>query len=135
MHVTFEGKQIRVNVDTFLGYHTNHTMMKIFEKLNKIRAYQRANLSFLESLEDYDIICEIGNAQEAGTFTTAKQLLLCQIGAPATLRRRLERMVNLGVVTKARNAQDGRMAELRLVPDVLKAYAKLGKHIEKLDKS
>ena len=110
-------------------------MTKIFEKLNKIRAYQRANLPFLESLEDYDIICEIGNAQEAGTFTTAKQLLLYQLGAPATLRRRLERMVKLGVVTKARNAQDGRMAELRLAPDVLKTYAKLGKHIDKLDKS
>ena len=109
--------------------------MKIFEKLNKIRAHQRANLAFLESLEDYDIVCEIGNAQEAGTFMTAKQLLLCQLGAPATLRRRLERMVKLGVVNKVRNAQDGRMAELRLAPDILRAYAKLAKYIEKLDRS
>src|SRR5271157_3177203 len=73
--------------------------MKIFEKLNTIRAYQRAHLQFLESLEDYDIVCEIGAAQEAGKFMTAKQLLLCDLGAPATLRRRLERMVKMGIIT------------------------------------
>ena len=53
--------------------------MKIFEKLNSIRAYQRTHLQFLESLEDYDIVCEIGAAQEAGKFMTAKQLLLCGV--------------------------------------------------------
>lgn len=109
--------------------------MKIFEKLNRIRVHQRTHLQFLESLEDYDIVCEIGNAQEAGKFMTAKQLLLCELGAPATLRRRLERLVKLGVVTKQRNLNDGRMAELRLAPDILKAYAKLGKMIERLEKS
>lgn len=109
--------------------------MKIFEKLNSIRAYQRAHLQFLESLEDYDIVCEIGAAQESGKFMTAKQLLLCGLGAPATLRRRLERMVKMGIVTKRRNLHDGRMAELRLAPDILRSYAKLGKAIDKFDKS
>src|SRR5271166_5611522 len=108
--------------------------MKIFEKLNTIRAYQRAHLQFLESLEDYDIVCEIGAAQEAGKFMTAKQLLLCDLGAPATLRRRLERMVKMGIITKRRNLHDGRMAELRLASDVLKSYAKLGKAIDRFDK-
>ena len=64
-----------------------------------------------------------------------KQLLLCDLGAPATLRRRLERMVKMGIVTKRRNLHDGRMAELRLAPDVLRAYAKLGKLIDRFDKS
>ena len=105
--------------------------MKIFEKLNTIRAHQRAHLSFLESLEDYDLVCEIGNAQESGKFMTAKQLLLCGLGAPATLRRRLERLVKMGIVTKRRNLHDGRMAELRLAPDILRAYAKLGKLMDR----
>jgi DNA-binding MarR family transcriptional regulator len=105
--------------------------MKIFEKLNAIRSYQRTHLLFLESLEDYDIVCEIGAAQEAGKFMTAKQLLLCDLGAPATLRRRLERMVKMGIVTKRRNVHDGRMAELRLAPDILRAYAKLGKLVDR----
>lgn len=77
-------------------------------------------------------MCEIGAAQEAGKFMTAKQLLLCDLGAFATLRRRLERMVKMGIVTKRRNVHDGRdMAELRLAPDILRAYAKLGKLVDR----
>lgn len=109
--------------------------MKIFEKLRKIRAFQRQHLPFLESLEDYDILCEIGYSQEREGFTSAKHLLMCEIGTPATLRRRLERLVELGVVTKQRSTDDARMAELRLAPNILKIHTQLARMIDKLDKS
>ena len=48
------------------------------------------------------MVCEIGAAQETGTLIIAKNLLEANLGAPATIRRRLERLVKLGIVTKTK---------------------------------
>lgn len=108
--------------------------MTIFKKLNSIRAFQRTNMSYLESLEDYDMVCEIGSAQEAGTLILAKHLVEGSLGAPATLRRRLDRLVKLGIVTKTRGKDDERTAPLQLSRDAIKAYGRLEKFIDRLDK-
>ena len=108
--------------------------MKIFEKLNSIRAFQRTNMPYLESLEDYDIVCEIGAAQEGGMVFIPKRLIEDNLGAPATIRRRLDRLVKLGIVTKGQGKDDHRTAPLQLTRDAIKAYAKLEKLIERLDK-
>lgn len=65
---------------------------------------------------------------------SAKSLVDGHIGAPATIRRRLERLVKLGVVTKTKSKEDQRTALLFLTKDTQKAYGKLEKHIERLDK-
>lgn len=106
--------------------------MKTFNKLNSIRAFERTNMSYLQTLEDYDLVCEIGTGQEAGAPVIAKALVDGHLGAPATIRRRLERLVKLGVVTKTKSKEDQRMALLYLTKDAIKAYGKLEKHIDRL---
>ncbi len=108
--------------------------MKTFEKLNRIRAFQRQHMPYLKALEAYDMICEIGTAQEKGTLILAKHLIEDNLGANATLRRHLERLVKLGIVTKSKGKDDERTAPLHLSKDALKAYGKLEKFIERLDK-
>ena len=103
--------------------------MKTFKLLNNLRVFQRAHMPYLQTLEDYDIVCEVGTAQEAGRPFFAKHLVEDRLGAPATITRRLNRLVKLGIVTRVRDYEDGRMASLRLPADVLKAYGKLAKVI------
>ena len=62
----------------------------------------------------------------------AKQLVEGQMGAAATIRRRLDRLVKLGIVTKTIGTNDQRTAPLHLSREALKAYAKLEKHMERL---
>ncbi len=106
--------------------------MTIFASLTKIRTQQRLCMPFLQSMEDQDIVVAIGTAQEAGKPIIAKSLLLDEIGAPATIRRRLDRLVGLGVVVKHRVEDDGRCFELRLAQGVMKAQSKLQRVIAKL---
>jgi hypothetical protein len=45
---------------------------------------------------------------------TAKGLLLLNLAALATVRRRLSRLVRLGVVQKSRIQRDGRIQQMKL---------------------
>ena len=103
--------------------------MRIFEKLHSVRTYQRTHMPYLESLEDYDIVCEIGHAQEKGKAFTPSHLLACQLGSPATVRRRLTRLVKLKVVVSKPHAEDGRLVLLSLSRGTIKAYEKLQSQI------
>ena len=47
---------------------------------------------------------------------TAKGLLLLNLAASATVRRRLNRLVRLGVMQKSRIQSDGRVQQLTLGP-------------------
>ena len=40
--------------------------MKLFAALKKIRAFEKAQLPFLKSIVDFDILIEIGHAEEHG---------------------------------------------------------------------
>jgi hypothetical protein len=50
--------------------------MKLFTGLKKIREFERLQLPFFRSLVDFDIIIEIGYAEEQGQPLTLKQLFL-----------------------------------------------------------
>jgi len=98
----------------------NH--LKVFEKLRNLRSIQRARLPFLKTLEDFDIIREIGFYQERETPITLKLLSLQNIGSVATVQRRLRRLKGLGLVLQERSRNDKRNIELKISPEIRNAY-------------
>ncbi len=53
--------------------------MKLFTGLKKIREFEKQQLPFLKSVVDFDIVIEIGYAEEQGQPLTLKQLFLLNI--------------------------------------------------------
>jgi DNA-binding MarR family transcriptional regulator len=101
--------------------------MKLFAALRRIREFERLQLPFLNSLIDFDIIIEIGFAAEREQPLTQKQLFLLDIGSLTTVRRRLAKLVDQGVVTRHTNAKDRRSATLAVSSSSLKALTKYAK--------
>jgi hypothetical protein len=48
---------------------------KIFTGLKQIRKFERRQLPFLKSIVDFDVVIEIGYAEEQGQPLTLKQLV------------------------------------------------------------
>ena len=63
--------------------------MKLFATLRKMREFERLQLPFIKSLVDFDLIIEVGYAQEEKKPLTPKQLFLLNLGSVTTVRRRL----------------------------------------------
>lgn len=99
-------------------------MSSAYSVLRKIASFQKKHLSMLQSHEDYAIAVEIGYHQEIGKPLTLKQLFLLEIASPATVQRRLKRLINLGVASKKYRQSDGRMVELGLSPQTDRAFRK-----------
>ena len=99
--------------------------MNTFGKLHELRALQRRQLPLLHSIEDFDVIVEIGYHEELGRPLTLKRLFLQNIGSVATVQRRLSRLKRLGVVLQTRSAQDRRNLELSVSPDVRRLYRRM----------
>lgn len=98
-----------------------------FESIRQKRAYERRFLPFLKTVVDFDIACETGFHQLAGTPLTVKHLLLLNLAPPATVLRRLDRLCALEVVVRTRSRRDGRCHEVRLAPDTLRLFANYGR--------
>jgi len=82
-------------------------------------------MPFVKTLEDLDIIWEIGLHQEAGAPTTLKLLFLKGIGSVATVQRRLSRLKRLGVVHRSRATHDKRIVKLTVDPALLRKFHRL----------
>ena len=93
-----------------------------FESIRERRDFERRYLPFLKTVADFDICCEIGYHQLAGSPLTVKQLLLLKLAPPVTVFRRLERLCKLDIVSRVRSPRDRRMHELRLAPGVLQLF-------------
>ena len=100
--------------------------MKLFAALRKIREFERLQLPFLRSIIDFDIVVEIGYAEEEKQPLTLKQLSLLNISSRTTVRRRLARLIAQGVVTRRQDRNDHRAAILTLSPSSLKLCGKYG---------
>jgi len=100
--------------------------MKLFAALKKRREFERLQLAFVKSLVDFDIIIEIGYAGEQKKPLTPKQLFLLKIGSVTTVRRRLAKLTEQGVVHRRTNANDRRSDILTLSPSSLKLMARYG---------
>jgi DNA-binding MarR family transcriptional regulator len=100
--------------------------MKLFTGLKKIREYERLQLPFFKSVADFDIVIEIGYAQEQGQPLTLKQLLLLNIISPTTVRRKLARLIEQGIVVRRKHVKDHRAAFLVISPSSVKLLGKYG---------
>lgn len=100
--------------------------MKLFAALKKVRTFERLRLPVLSSLTDFDILIEIGYAEEAGRPLTAKQVLLMDLGSRSTVRRKLSRLADRGIVRRLKNKDDQRSSLLSISPSSQKLLARYG---------
>ena len=100
--------------------------MKLFAALKKIREFEKAQLPFLKSVIDFDILIEIGYAEEQNHPLTLKQVLLLNISSRSTVRRRLLRLIEQGVVRRRADANDRRSSLLTISTPNLKLLGKYG---------
>ena len=98
--------------------------MKIFAALKKLREFEGIHLPFLKTLIDFDIIIEIGYAQEQGRPLTLKRLYLVGISSRATICRRLGRLEEQGVVIRETKENDRRSSSLTISSASHKAIVK-----------
>lgn len=98
--------------------------MKIFTAWRRVRDFERARLPFLKSVIDFDIVIDIGYAEEQQKPLTLKQLLLLMPGSRTTVRRRLARLVQQGIVVQRKNASDQRSTLLTISASSLKVFGK-----------
>src|SRR3954468_1458051 len=101
----------------------------LFAKLRALRIFQKRHLDFVRSMEDFDLLQEVGFHQEIGRPLSMKQLYLLDVASVATVQRRLRRLKQLGAVILRRSEHDGRSVQLTLSPKVLKTYLKYGELI------
>ena len=104
----------------------------MFQQLRRLQAFERQHFPYLQSPLDSVLIAEIGYFQERGSPLTIKGLLLLELGAPATVGRRLQRLVRLGLVHKHRVSHDGRVYRLEIDSVVCRTYARYLKLILRL---
>ena len=100
--------------------------MKLFTGLKKIREFERLQLPFLKSVVDFDIVIEIGYAQEQNQPLKRKQLFLLKLGSTTTVRRRLARLIEQGIVRRRKNANDQRSSLLTISSSHLKTFGVYG---------
>ena len=94
--------------------------MKLFAALRKIREFERSQLPFLESIIDFDLVIELGYAEEQQQPLTLKQVFLLNLSSRTTVRRRLARLIEQGIVRRRKNANDQRSSLLTISPSSLK---------------
>jgi DNA-binding MarR family transcriptional regulator len=100
--------------------------MKLFTGLKKIREFERLQLPFLKSVADFDVVIEIGYAEEQGQPLTLKQLFLLNISSRTTVRRKLATLIEQGVVIRRKHANDNRASLLTISASSVKLLGKYG---------
>jgi DNA-binding MarR family transcriptional regulator len=90
----------------------NKNEMTLFAALRRMRELERKHLPFVRSLAEFDLIIEIGFHEERGKPLTLKQLLTLGVCARTTLRRKLNSLVEQGVVMRTRRESDARAVVL-----------------------
>jgi len=105
--------------------------MNTFRALKALHEYRKRHLPFLSTIEDIELLHEIGHSQTIGHPLQLKTLFLQGITSPATVQRRLARLRRLGVVRQMRSAQDKRVLNLSIDPKVWKLYEHLGRLMRK----
>jgi DNA-binding MarR family transcriptional regulator len=98
--------------------------MKLFTGLKQIREFERLQLPFLKSVVDFDIVIEIGYAEEQGQPLTLKQLFLLNISSRTTVRRKLARLIEHGIIIRRKHANDNRASLLTISASSVKLLGK-----------
>ena len=100
--------------------------MKLFTGLKQIREFERAQLPFLKTVVDFDIVIEIGYAEEQEQPLTLKQLFLLKLSSRTTVRRKLARLIEREIVIRRKHANDQRASLLTIAPAIVKVLGKYG---------
>ena len=100
--------------------------MKLFTGLKKIREFERRQLPFLNTVLDFDIVIEIGYAEEQEQPLTLKQLFLLSLSSRTTVRRKLARLIEREIVVRRKQANDHRSSLLTISPTIVKVLGKYG---------
>ncbi len=100
--------------------------MMLFTGLKQIREFERRQLPFLKSVADFDIVIEIGYAEEQGQPLTLKQLFLLNLSSRTTVRRKLARLIEQGIVMRRKHAKDQRASLLTISAPTVKLLGKYG---------
>lgn len=95
-----------------------------FKTLKAARDFARRHLDFVATLEDFDLLCEIGFHEESGRPLTMRDLLRLDIGSAATLQRQLRRLRASGAIVQSRSSGDARVTEFSLSPRVQKVFSR-----------
>ena len=90
--------------------------MKLFTGLKKIREFERLQLPFLKSVVDFDIVIEIGYAEEQGQPLSSR----------TTVRRKLATLIEQGIVMRRKHANDHRSSLLTISASSVKLLGKYG---------
>jgi DNA-binding MarR family transcriptional regulator len=109
--------------------------MKLFTGLKQIREFERLQLPFLKSVVDFDIVIEIGYAEEQGQPLTLKQLFLLNIRSRTTVRRKLARLIEQEIVIRRKHENDQRASLLIISPSSIKLLGKYGGTITSISAS
>lgn len=80
----------------------------------------------MRSIVDFDLLIEIGYAEENEQPLTLKQVVLLNIASRTTVRRRLLRLIEQGVVRRRRDVNDRRSSLLTISASHLKLLVKYG---------
>jgi hypothetical protein len=104
--------------------------MKLFAGFMKMREYQRGQLPLLRSIVEWDIVIEIGYAEERGHPITLKQLLLLNICSRNTLRRKLAQLIGQQIVLRRQNSHDRRANMLVISPGTLRLLTRYGQMLK-----
>jgi len=100
--------------------------MKLFTGLKKIREFERGQFPFLKTVVDFDIVIEIGYAEEQEQQLTLKQLFLLNLSSRTTVRRKLARLIEREIVIRRKHASDQRASLLTISPSIVKVLGKYG---------
>lgn len=100
--------------------------------LHGVCSLQAKHLPMLQTLVDYNIAITIGFHQETGVPLTLKRLLLLGLSSSATVQRRLNRLISLGIIRKDSNPSDGRMLELKITPFGNRLFSRYVKMLERI---
>jgi DNA-binding MarR family transcriptional regulator len=94
----------------------------LFENLTKVAAFERVQMRFVRSREDWSIVVAIGEAAEKRFPIGYKQLALLEIASPSTLTRKLKKLIGTGVIRRVIQPGDGRMVAYTLTKTTADAF-------------
>ena len=100
--------------------------MKLFTGLKKIRDFERRQLPFLRTVVDFDIVIEVGYAEEQEKPLTLKQLFLLNLSSRTTVRRKLAMLIERGIIIRRKQSNDLRASLLTISPSIVKVLGKYG---------
>jgi len=107
------------------------SFQRTFQALKALNNFRGQHLPYLRTIEDIELLHEIGLHQAAGRPLTLKTLFLQGIGTVATVQRRLSRLKRLGVVQQTRADHDRRLVNLTVTPEVWAVYSRMGRMMRK----